>query len=85
MARNIAADDGEIWRAILVYITNDGTEVVFKEGAYANAGQAKARVTYNKRRANRYDKALGEWQWVTWVDGWIERGNVLWSRVPNES
>lgn len=81
MARNIAADDGEVWRAVLVYRSAADTEVVYKDGAYANAAQAKARVTYNRNRANRYDKIDGEWQWIVFYEGWIEQGNVFWSRV----
>lgn len=92
MARSIAADDGEIWRAVMVYVDpQTGLTYTFREGAYAKAGTAKARITYHKNGSRRVNTTPGvdsysphaNFVWVDWVDGWIERGNVLWSRTDN--
>lgn len=86
MARNIAADDNEAWRAVLVFKRVDNQELVYHyEGIYGKAGTARTRVSFWKnhgKKAFSTDPAY-TYVWATYYDGWIEQATITWNKVKD--
>lgn len=90
MARSIAANDDETWRAVLVFKRRDNQELsYFYEGVYAKEGTAKARITYWRNNGIKriYDGPM--WKTDThntladFYDGWTEKATVTWEKVKD--
>jgi hypothetical protein len=90
MPRNIAADDNEAWRAVLVFKRRDNQELAyFYEGIYGKVGTAKARVSYwsNNGVKRIYDGPI--WNTNThqtladFYDGWVEKADIIWNKVKD--
>lgn len=86
MARSIAADSTEAWRAVLIMSNPNGegiaeTYTVY-EGIYNTEAAAKGRVTY-WRNWTKYkldnDRNHGEFL----VKGWVEKATLEWA-TPSE-
>ena len=90
MARNIAADADNAWRAVLVFKRRDNQELsYFYEGLYPKEGTAKSRVTYWR---NNYVKRIYDgptWSSKThntladFYDGWTEKATITWDKVKD--
>lgn len=86
MARSIAADLTEAWRAVIVMRKrkangNDETYTVY-EGIYNSEGAAKGRVTYwrnwtQHKLDNGYDYG------AFLVDGWVEKADITWNKAKD--
>jgi len=90
MARNIAANDDEAWRAVLVFKRRDNLELAyFYEGIYAKQGTAKGRISYwqNNGIKRIYDGPT--WSTEThntladFYDGWPEKATISWDTVKD--
>jgi hypothetical protein len=71
MARNIAADQDEAWRAVIVFKSNKGNLWYEYEGIYNKKGTAKARVSYWRGVSNSF------------YDGWVEKADITWHKVKD--
>lgn len=71
MARNIAADQTEAWRAVIVFKWDNGNLYYKYEGLYATRGPAKGRVT-EYRNGNKH-----------FYDGWVEKADITWNKVKD--
>lgn len=71
MARNIAANSEEAWRAVIVFKSSNGKIWYEYEGIYNTRGIAKGRVSYWRGHSARF------------YDGWVERAQVIWERVKD--
>jgi hypothetical protein len=86
MARNIAADDNEAWRAVMVFKRHDTQELVYYyEGIYGKPGTARARVSFWRERGKKtFD---GEkpytYVWSDYYDGWIEKADITWNKAKD--
>ncbi len=69
MARSIAADATEAWRAVLVHKNEKGEIWYSYEGIYNTRGVAQGRVTYHKNRS--YNPCY---------DGWVEKADIAWRK-----
>jgi hypothetical protein len=72
MARSIAADSTEAWRAVIVRKDSNGRIYYEYEGIYNTKGTAKGRVTYWRRY---YPKSF--------YDGWVEKADITWNKVKD--
>lgn len=87
MARNIAADSTEAWRAVLILnsVNPDGeTETVtVYEGIYNSEGAAKGRVTYWKNWTKfKIENEMSHGQFL--VKGWTEKATLEWAQPSPE-
>lgn len=90
MARSIAANDDEAWRAVLIFKRRDNQELVyFHEGIYGKKGTAKARITYWQRYSVKRIFDGPSWKDDThstladFYDGWPEKAEIMWNKVKD--
>lgn len=90
MARSIAADDKEAWRAVLVFKRRDNQELVyFYEGIYAKEGTAKGRITFWSNNGVKRIHDGPTWKQDThstladYYDGWSEKADIIWNKVKD--
>ena len=90
VARSIAADDNEAWRAVLVFKRRDNQELVyFYEGIYNKPGTARGRVTFWSN--NQVKRICDGKEWdrnahrtiADYYDGWIEKADIHWNKVKD--
>ncbi len=87
MARNVAADATEGWRAVLVFSVVDekGDESVYTEyeGLYNTEGAAKGRITYWKNWTKyKIGREMSQGRFL--VKGWVEKTDLNWSPITPE-
>lgn len=82
MARNIAADSSEAWRAVIIFKREDGTLEYVYEGIYNSKGTAKGRVTY-WINWQAYRDRLGIPGKKRLYDGWTEQADITWNKVKD--
>ena len=71
MARSIAVDLDEAWRAVTVFKGPTGNIWYNYEGIYNSRGTARQRVTYHKRWNKNF------------YDGWVEKADITWNKVKD--
>lgn len=85
MARSIAVDATEAYRAVMVWKDIQGVLSYTYEGIYSKEGTAKARITFwsgYKRKAvsETWD---GPVHYVSFYDGWTEKCDLTWNKVKD--
>jgi len=90
MARDIAANDDEAWRAVLIFKRQDNQELAYLyEGVYPKESTAKGRITY--WRNHGYKRIFDGPTWnkdthstlADYYDGWIEKASIVWHKVKD--
>ena len=83
VARSIAADKFEAWRAVIVFKTPEGVLEYVYEGIYTKRGTAMGRCTFWANwQDNRDDLGIGQGQ-KRFYDGWVEKADITWNKVKD--
>jgi len=83
MARNIAADLNEAWRAVIVFKAEDGHLYYEYEGIYDKRGTAMGRCTFWANwQEDRDNKGIGH-KGSRFYDAWVEKADITWNKVKD--
>jgi hypothetical protein len=75
MARNINADGGDVFRAVITSTPPGKPSSTWHEGPYAKPGAARARVSFWRNHLT--DDETG----VSYATGHIEKATTVWERI----
>lgn len=78
MARNIAADGGPVFRAVITSWPPNGARTTWREGPYATHGAARARVTFWSNHLRDHDTDQ------PYASGYVERSESTWHPVDED-
>ncbi|MBP0456234.1 hypothetical protein [Streptomyces montanisoli] len=78
MARNIAADGGPVYRAVLTSTPPGKPRATWREGPYATHGAARARVTFWTNHLRDADTG------APYASGYVERAESTWRPVDDD-
>ncbi len=72
MARNVAVDLKEAWRAVVVFRDPVNGKIWYEyEGIYNLKSTAQGRISYHKKNSRRF------------YNGWVEKADIHWNKVQD--